>query len=453
MENIAPFDPYRLRSAGVEAPPQSLGGVFRRIGPGLILASAIVGSGELVASTVLGAENGYKLLWLILLSCVIKTVVQHELGRYTLATGETALEAFDRIPGPRLRVSWVVWLWLMMVIGTVLTMGGMLGGIAEVLHVLAPAVSINIWVWLICLGTVGLLIVGRYNMVERVAMGLVVSFTALTASGMFILFRKPEYFSVDRALDGLLFQPPEGGLLTAVAVFGITGVAASELAMYPYWCLEKGYARFTGPREDSASWRDRAQGWIRVMGVDVAGSFVIYTFATIAFYLLGAGILHGLGVVPQGTEMVMTLSNMYTETLGDWSRGLFLAGAVVVFYSSVFVMSAGHSRMLADLAALLGFFPKRDYAARLRLTRWFVVAYLVPQAISYVYLGEPVMMVKLGGAAEAALLPVIGFAAVYLRHRRLPRAVMPKGWITLALWLTSAAMTLLMGYSVAAQFL
>ena len=70
------------------------------------------------------------------------------------------------------------------------------------------------------------------------------------------------------------------------------------------------------------------------------------------------------------------------------------------------------------------------------MTRWFVVAYLVPQAISYVYFGEPVMMVKLGGAAEAALLPVIGFAAVYLRHRRLPRAVMPKGWITLALWLT-----------------
>ena len=230
MENIAPFDPYRLRSAGVEAPPQSLGGVFRRVGPGLILASAIVGSGELVASTVLGAENGYKLLWLILLSCVIKTVVQHELGRYTLATGETALEAFDRIPGPRLRVSWVVWLWLMMVIGTVLTMGGMLGGIAEVLHVLAPAVSINIWVWLISLGTVGLLIVGRYIMIERVAVGLVVSFTALTATGMFVLFSKPEYFSVDRALDGLLFQPPEGGLLTAVAVFGITGVAASELA-------------------------------------------------------------------------------------------------------------------------------------------------------------------------------------------------------------------------------
>ena len=79
-------------------------------------------------------------------------------------------------------------------------------------------------------------------MVERVAVGLVVSFTALTASGMFLLFRKPEYFSVDRALAGRLFQPPEGGLLTAVAVFGITGVAASALAMYPYWCLEKGYA-------------------------------------------------------------------------------------------------------------------------------------------------------------------------------------------------------------------
>jgi len=67
-----------------------------------------VDSGELVATTVLGAEHGFRLLWLILVSCTIKTVVQNELGRYAIGTGETTLEAFDRVPGPRWRVSWVV---------------------------------------------------------------------------------------------------------------------------------------------------------------------------------------------------------------------------------------------------------------------------------------------------------------------------------------------------------
>ena len=58
------------------------------------------------------------------------------------------------------------------------------------------------------------------------------------------------------------------------------------------------------------------------MGFDVVNSMVIYTFATVAFYLLGAGILHGMGVVPQGTEMVHMLSAMYTETMGSWSSFL-----------------------------------------------------------------------------------------------------------------------------------
>ena len=168
------------------------------------------------------------------------------------------------------------------------------------------------------------------------------------------------------------------------------------------------------------------------MGVDILSSMGIYTFATIAFYLLGAGVLHGMGVMPQGTEMVRTLSNMYTETLGRWSHGLFLIGSVVVFYSTVFAATAGHSRMLADFAGMLGLFDKRDYGARLRTTRLFVPTYLIVPATGYMFMREPVLMVKIGGAAEASLLPVIAFSTVYLRYRHLPTGIVPKGWITLA---------------------
>ena len=164
----------------------------------------------------------------------------------------------------------------------------------------------------------------------------------------------PEYFSWAAVLEGLSFQVPQGGLFSAVAVMGLTGVGASELGIYPYWCLEKGYARFTGPRDGTPAWQRRARGWIRVMGVDVVNSMVIYTFATIAFYLLGAGVLHGMGVAPRGTEMIETLSNMYTQTLGGWSRYLFLAGAAAVLYSTVFAGTAARSRMLADWLGILG---------------------------------------------------------------------------------------------------
>jgi Mn2+/Fe2+ NRAMP family transporter len=73
-------DPYRLDPGDIAEPPRRLGDTLRRIGPGIILAASIVGSGELIATTVLGAQVGFTCLWLILLSCFIKPIVQAELA-------------------------------------------------------------------------------------------------------------------------------------------------------------------------------------------------------------------------------------------------------------------------------------------------------------------------------------------------------------------------------------
>ncbi|MBI1358537.1 MAG: divalent metal cation transporter [Acidobacteria bacterium] len=446
-------NPYQRKVEHIREPPTTFGAIFKLIGPGLILASSIVGSGELIATTVLGAENGYTLLWLIILSCLIKIVVQNELGRYAIGSGETTLEAFDHVPGPRFRVSWMVWCWFLMVMFTLMQVGGMLGGIAEVLHgQLAlnpdPDASRMIWVWVINFITVGLLIGGRYAVVEKTAMALVVTFTALTVSCAFILLKLPEYFSWSEVLRGLSFQPPEGGIATAVAVFGITGVGATELVMYPYWCIEKGYASYAGPRDDSPEWVRRAYGWIKVMGVDVLNSMVIYTFATIAFYLLGAGVLNGMGLIPQGSETISTLSNLYTQTLGPWSLPIFLAGAVAVLYSTVFASTAAHTRVFADFIGMLGLYDRHDYAKRLKMTRVFVFVLLFVPSLYFMFVKEPVMMVKVGGIAQAAMLPLIGFSTLWLRYKRLPGKVAPAGWITLLLWISAAIMGVMMGYSI-----
>lgn len=440
-------DPYQLRPGDIEAPPTAFAAILRRIGPGLILAASIVGTGELIATTVLGAENGYTLLWLILLSCVIKIVVQNELGRYAIGTGETTLEAFDRVPGPRFRVSWVVWLWCFMVMMTLMQVGAMLGGISEILNRLVPSVPITAWVWIVNALTVALLILGRYGVIEKVAMGLVVSFTALTVSCVFLLFKLPEYFSWASVLDGFAFHLPQGGLVTAVAAFGITGVGATELMMYPYWCIEKGYARYSGKRDDSPEWKQRAMGWIRVMGVDVVNSMVIYTFATVAFYLLGAGVLNSMGVIPEGSEMIGMLSNMYTETLGPGSLYVFLPGAFAVLYSTVFASTAAHSRMFADLLGMLGVYDRSNYATRLKMTRIFVVILLFIPSIYFMFLQAPVLMVKIGGIAQAIMLPIIGAVTIYLSRVHMPRAILPKGWVRLALWVSTVVMAVIMSYS------
>ena len=132
--STAPADPYVLAADAVELPPASLATALGRIGPGMVLAASIVGSGELIATTTLGAQVGFAVLWIILLSCAIKPVVQGEFGRYTIATGHTALEGFNRVPGPRAGVGWLVWAWALTVTLTLLQVGGMYGGVAQVLH-------------------------------------------------------------------------------------------------------------------------------------------------------------------------------------------------------------------------------------------------------------------------------------------------------------------------------
>src|SRR5262245_2121438 len=291
-------DPYRLRPEDVRDPPRGLPATLRKIGPGMVLAASIVGSGELIATTTLGAQAGFAALWVVFFSCLLKPVVQEELGRYTIATGETGLEGLDHLPGPRLLGGGcLVWAWALMVFITLLQIGAMFGGVSQVMNLVLPAVPVGAWVLAFLALTLALLLGGAYARIEGLAMLKVALFTLLTVLAAGVLSGMPDFRWADVA-QGFALELPAAGLSTAVAVFGITGVGASELVMYPYWCVEKGYARYVGPRQDTPEWRARAQGWMRVMHVDIVCSMLVYTLATAAFYLLGAGVLHPRGSVP-----------------------------------------------------------------------------------------------------------------------------------------------------------
>src|ERR1044071_4886397 len=206
------LDPYRLKPEDVVEPPRTLIAILRRIGPGIILCASIVGSGELIATTTLGAQAGYVALWVILLSCLIKPVVQVEMGRYTIATGETGLESFNRLPGPRWKLSWVVWAWALMVATTSFQIGAMFGGVAQVMNQLVPAVPVDFFVLGFLALTLILSLGGGYERIEGIATVKVALFTLLTFLAALILIRMPQYFSWSRAWDGLKFHLPPGGL-------------------------------------------------------------------------------------------------------------------------------------------------------------------------------------------------------------------------------------------------
>jgi hypothetical protein len=167
------------------------------------------------------------------------------------------------------------------------------------------------------------------------------------------------------------------------------------------------------------------------MHLDIACSLVIYTFATLAFYLLGAGVLHKAGLVPKASDMIVTLSRLYTETLGGWALWLFYAGAVITLYGTIFASTAAHARVTADLVRMAGGFARGDINT--------VILATLP-AIFFWTIGSPVRMVVAGGLAQALMLPLIGLAAVYLRHRRVPKDLQPSPLTTAALWLSAIVM-------------
>ena len=446
-------DPYELLPEHVRKPPADRWSTIRQLGPGLLLTGSIVGSGELIATTRLGAEVGFVVLWLILLSCVVKVPVQSELGRHAIATGQTTFVAFNRVPGPRFRVTWLVWGSLLLLLWSTMQVGGIFGTMSLSLDLIFPVFGNTSWLIILTLVGMGLGLVGQYMTLERITTILVALFTFTTLASALLLFWTPYAVTPQALLDGLRFALPPDGAVTAFAVFGITGVGASELLLYPYWCVEKGYARAAGPRDGSAAWRERALGWIGVMKKDVWLCMVIYTLATLAFFFLGAAVLHAQGQVPEGFGTVQILSGMYTETLGNWAFYLFAVGAFVVLFSTYFVTIVGQSRMLADALSVLGFVTYARPRDRQRAVRTIGVLLPLVYLVLYVLWSAPVTMVIIGGLMQTILLPAIGWAALYFSRTTAREAgVPPSRTLQAALTAATIVMAVFAVYAVWVRF-
>jgi hypothetical protein len=81
------------------------------------------------------------------------------------------------------------------------------------------------------------------------------------------------------------------------------------------------------------------------MYVDAIVAMVIYTTVTITFYLLGSAILHNRGDIPQGNQVIDTLALIYTQSLGEGVRNVYLVGAFFVLFSSVYATLAFWTRL------------------------------------------------------------------------------------------------------------
>lgn len=452
-------DPYILTTQDIKEPPRGWRGSLRFLGPGLVLSASIVGSGELVATTALGAEVGFVLLWLVIFSTLVKVAVQVELCRWSIVTGQPALEGYNKVPPRFGRVGWVSLMWILLAVIKVLQVGGVVGGLAAALSLLLPIgsdplefTSLAIWTAIVVVAAIVSLYSNKYSLIERVSVVLTVVFVIVTCGIAFGLPFTEIGYGLGELGSGLQLALPAGAVGASIAMFGLTGVTSDEITAYTYWCIEKGYARWVGPNDGSPEWKARARGWISVMHKDALVSWGVYTVGTVAFYIMGAAVLHPEGLVPEGNEMLTTLSATFTNTLGEGAKAFYLLGAVAVLGSTLWAALPAWARVAANAVSVCGGFDWRDTDKRHRWMKRFTVLFPLAWGGAYLYFVSPVFMIQTGGFIGGLFLVAVTVATWYLRRTEVDEDLRGGGWLTWALLVSSVAIVGLGVYTALSTF-
>ena len=191
------------------------------------------------------------------------------------------------------------------------------------------------------------------------------------------------------------------------------------------------------------------------MQLDAWVSMFVFTIATVAFYFLGAAVLHPQGLDPKGADMIPTLSQMYLKPLEGTPLAAiqpftyvgFLLGAWAVLFKTLYVATAANSRMTADFLSRLGVWRASEPTQRDRVVRLFCVVYPTLSLGLYYVFREPRALITAGGIAQALMLPFIAGAAIYLRRRETDPSVAPSRLSDALTWIAFVAITTVAAYS------
>ena len=433
------IDPYTQAEGATLPPPTTFVERLKHLGPSVIVSGSIVGSGEIFLTSGMGATAGFVLLWWVFVACWSKSIVQAELTRYCITTGDTYMRALHRLPGrlpgPNGPVGWPIWLAVAGFFIGVPGLGGIVGGAGQGFELLT-GIPASISAAVIALVAIAILATGSYRYIERVMLFLVIGFTATTIlSAVMMQFTDFRVTSADLS-TGFAFDFPLEYAALAIAMYGYTGVNSGEIAAYTYWCVEKGYPRYIGADRDDPNWVERAKGWIKVLQTDVWATLIILTFATVPFFILGAGVLFESGAKPEGIDTVKVLSGMFTETLGDWSLWVFALGAFFILFSTTISGVGAGGRVFPDYAIEFGFADRQAIRRRL-WTRVYVIAIpILAYALYMLSAQRPILLIQISATFAAITLPIQSGATLFLQKRHMDPRVKPGMPMYVALWST-----------------
>ena len=362
--------------------------------PGIFLLGFNIGTGSVTAMAVAGAEHGMSLLWAIVISCLCTFFMINLYGRYTLITGETALQAFRKHIHPAVGVFFIVAL-TAGVSGSVM---GVMGIVAEICYEwsksmvdggIAPLYFAILFIALIYY----IFWNGSIEFFER-SLAVIVAVMAVCFVVNFFIMMPPPIEILDGLIPGIpnvAAGSDKSGLLVIAAMVGTTVfsglfIIRTTLVKEAGWTL----ADYKKQRNDAI--------------VSVALMFIIS--ASIMAAAAGTLYVEGVGL-SKASQMITLLEPL----AGSMATSIFAIGLVAAGVSSQFPNVLMLPWLICDFTNT-----KRDM--KLPKYRLLVLGISLLGLVVPIFEARPVSVMIVSQAFNAVILPVTVGCIFYLSNRK-----------------------------------
>jgi Mn2+/Fe2+ NRAMP family transporter len=329
---------------------------LKKLGPGLLFAGAAIGVSHLVQSTRSGADFGFGLLWALVLIHIVKYPFFQFGPRYATATGESLLDGYKRLGKGVLLAYFILNLATMFTIQAAVTI--VTAGLAA--NLFGITTNPIIWSIIITLICLTILIIGRYNLLDKLMKLIVITLTLSTIIALIVAaINSPNTHSFVQIIPK---GTVEVGFL--IAFLGWMPAPLDVSIWQSLWALEK--------QKDKTNEFNTKQAIF-----DFNIGFLSTLILGICFVSLGAIVMYNSGETfssgaVQFSEQLITL---YTKNLGTEMYIFIAAAAFTTMFSTTITTLDASPRAMTKAFDLLTY---KSY----KNMYWFWISFLSIGTIS-----------------------------------------------------------------------
>jgi Mn2+/Fe2+ NRAMP family transporter len=422
----------QLESKTAGAPPAP--SFWKLAGPGLVVAAAGIGSGDVVSATVGGANYGVVLLWGIVLGAFFKFVLNEGIARWQLATGTTMVEGWaEHLPGwVKLYFAAYLVLWTVAVSAALTNATGL--GMA---NLTGNAISQPWGAVLHSLVGFAFVLVGGYAGFEKLMKALV------GIMGFCILLCAVLTFEDPGATLRGLFVPtiPAGSGRQVLSLIGGIGGTITILS-YNYWMREEGLS--------GASHLAYVRG-------DVGIAYLFTALFGISVMLIANQAFFTAGVTISDGQAVPRMAEMLGRILGPFGAIAYSVGFWAAVFASLLGVWQSVPYLYADLYGIAKKLPPAERAQLTRVTsRPYRVALLfitlVP--LPFAFLRSPLFIIVTFTIVGSFFVPFLAATLLYMNNRVPWTSGVPRNnWPTNVVLLIILALFAVVGAQEVARYL